>query len=101
MKWEFDRYEPYAFAVYTGATPHMKAVYSPLRMPEKAMGEGEIERTAILTGGDPFSPADPVKPDALSAIGAFNPDLRAEIPDRPGRPAARARQVDLGPRATR
>ena len=33
------------------------------------------EKTAILTGGDLFSPADPVEPGALSVVG-----LKADIP---------------------
>jgi len=83
IRWEMDRYEPIAFAVYTGATPEINSIYAPQRMPKKPMQAGKIEQTAILTGGDPFSASDPVKPDALSAVAAFNPGLRAEIPDSP------------------
>ena len=83
LKWEFDRYKPFALAVYSGATPKRKAVHAPQRVPNKPMAAGEIEKTCILTGGDPFSPADPVKPDVLSAVETFNPELGAEIPSKP------------------
>ncbi len=65
--WEFDRYKPVAFTVYNGKTRNPK-MYSPQRMPEDPMGEGELERTAILTGGDPFSPGQKVSPGPLSAV---------------------------------
>ena len=83
LRWEFDRYEPYAFAVYSGATPKLTAVYSPLRMPEQPMADGDLENTSILTGGDPFSPSEPVVPAGLSAVEAFNPGLRSEFPSGP------------------
>ena len=75
LRWEMERYEPFAFAVYNGRTPQMVSVYQPLRMPPHRMTEGELEQTAILSGGDPFSPAQPVKPGVLSVLGA------AEFPD--------------------
>lgn len=94
LNWELERYQPYALAVYTGATPPLKAVYRPLRMPDKPMAKGEIEKTSILTGGSPFSPADPVKPAALSAVEAFNPELKVSFPTAPaGRRLALARWI--------
>ncbi|MBD3676327.1 MAG: DUF1549 domain-containing protein [Planctomycetaceae bacterium] len=68
LGWEFDRYQPYALAVYDGRTPSVKSVMSPVRVPEKPLQAGELEETAILTGGDPFSPSQPVPPDTLSVI---------------------------------
>ena len=68
LKWEMERYEPYAFSVYNGVTPAMVNVYQPLRMPGDRMKNGELEQTAILGGGDPFSPAQPVKPGVLSVL---------------------------------
>jgi len=82
LKWEYDRYQPVALAVYNGRTVDMKAVLAPLRMPQDRMTNGELEQTAILGGGDPFSPTTPVKPAALSAVSElasadyqFNADI--------------------------
>ena len=69
LKWELERYEPFAFSVYNGRTPQMVNVYQPLRMPQDRMTSGELEQTAILGGGDPFSPTKPVKPGVLSVLG--------------------------------
>ena len=94
LGWEMDRYLPYAHSVYSGGTPTMKSVKQPLRMPARPMQSGKLEVTCILTGGDPFSPADPVKPAALSALEAMNPELRATFPDTPtGRRLALARWI--------
>ena len=68
LKWELERYEPFAFAVYNGRTPQMTAVYAPLRMPQDRMEKGEWEQTCILTGGDPFGAGEKVKPGVLSAV---------------------------------
>lgn len=83
LKWEFDRYEPFALAVYSGATPKRTSVNAPTRAPDNPMTWGEIEQTCILTGGDPFSPSDPVQPEALSAVETFNTQLRADFPEDP------------------
>lgn len=70
IKWMLDRYEPYAFSVYNGHTPNLKNVSSPLRLPHKT-NQGELEQTAILTGGDPFSPSLQVQPAVLSVVRGF------------------------------
>jgi hypothetical protein len=70
LKWEMERYEPYAFSVYDGVTPQMVSVHNPLRMPGDRMKNGELEQTAILGGGDPFSPTTKVKPGVLSIFGS-------------------------------
>jgi len=51
-------------------------------MPQDRMTNGELEQTAILGGGDPFSPTTPVKPAAPSAVSGlvssdyqFNTDI--------------------------
>ena len=67
LRWRLERYEPIAFSVYSGRTPNMSSVNSPLRMPDNRMRAGQLEETCILTGGDPFSPDDPVQPGILSA----------------------------------
>ncbi len=69
LRWEMERYAPYAFAVYAGRTPALKSVNAPLRVPAARLEDGELENTAILAGGDPFSPKTPVKPGTLSALG--------------------------------
>jgi mono/diheme cytochrome c family protein len=82
IRWELDRYEPIAFSVYSGRTPELRTVTSPLRMPDARMTAGELERTHILTGGDPFSEGPSVKPSVLSAateLGAIAKEL-GDIP---------------------
>ena len=81
LKWELDRYEPYALAVYAGRTPEMKSVMQPLRIPKDRLAEGEIEATAILGGGDPFSPTTLVKPSVLSVLALADSKPSVEIPD--------------------
>ncbi len=80
LKWETERYQPIAFSVYSGRTPDMKSVSSPLRMPPDRMTAGELEETSILGGGDPFSPTTKVAPGVLSAA-AESWGHRAEIPE--------------------
>lgn len=65
--WEMDRYQPYAFTVFNGKTNNPKG-NSRFKMPMNPMKNGELEQTAILGGGDTFSPTDPVKPAVLSAV---------------------------------
>jgi hypothetical protein len=85
LTWEFDRYEPVAFAVYGGRTPELKQVHAPMRMPARRMTQGELEQVCILAGGDPFSPKERVAPAALSAVAAFstlNPQLSTNMTGR-------------------
>ncbi|MBL9115787.1 MAG: PSD1 domain-containing protein [Verrucomicrobiaceae bacterium] len=83
LKWELDRYEPFALAVYNGRTPELKTVYAPMRMPQNRMTSGELEETCVLTGGDPFSPGSKVSPGVLTALTGGNTlDLRSEIEGR-------------------
>ncbi|MFN0120989.1 MAG: PSD1 and planctomycete cytochrome C domain-containing protein, partial [Blastocatellia bacterium] len=70
LKWELERYEPFALSVYNGYTPNVKAVYQPLRVPANRLTEGELEETAILIYGDPFALGEKVKPGVLSIVGA-------------------------------
>jgi mono/diheme cytochrome c family protein len=78
LEWEFDRYEPYALAVYAGRTREYKTVSKPLRVPDDRLTRGELEATGILTGGDPFTVGEPVTPGVLSVLGGIQP---APIPD--------------------
>jgi hypothetical protein len=68
LKWEEDRYDPFALSVYDGRTPEVKAVVAPRRIPTDRMTAGELEATCVLTGGDPFGHGMPVKPTVLSVI---------------------------------
>jgi len=78
LKWELDRYEPVALSVYDGRTPELKAVSAPQRLPADRMNAGDLEESAVLVGGDPFSPKDKVTPAVLSAANALGvPELAA------------------------
>ena len=93
LGWELDRYEPVAFAVYNGRSPNRVAVTSPVRMPADRMKNGDLEQTAILTGGDPMAPATKVKPGALSALAQIA-TLPGEFPTEiEGRRLALARWI--------
>ena len=85
LKWELERYEPFAFSVYSGRTPKLTNVSAPLRIPKDRLTKGELEQSAILAGGDPFSPTIPVKPGVLSAVPLREPNVENETPDRPSR----------------
>lgn len=81
FSWEMDRYEPIAFSVFNGKTRMPRGQYGKAEKPADPMKEGVLEETAILGGGDPFSPTDPVKPGVLSAVPG---GLVYEIPTTPG-----------------
>ena len=70
IQWELDRYEPYALAVYNGRTPTMNSVNAPLRIPANHLTNGELEKTCILAGGDPFSSGTKVQPGILSVLAS-------------------------------
>ena len=77
LRWEFIRYEPLALSVYSGHTPNINAVYAPMEMPDDR-NKGELESSCILTGGDPFSPGEPVRPGVLSVVGQADIPLAVE-----------------------
>ncbi|QDS88047.1 Planctomycete cytochrome C [Rosistilla ulvae] len=76
LQWEFDRYQPFAHSVYNGHTPSMTSVSQPLRMPNDRT-RGELEKSVIHTGGDPFDAGEPVAAGVLSVIAD---QVSAEIP---------------------
>jgi mono/diheme cytochrome c family protein len=78
LRWELERYEPFALAVYSGRTPDVKSVNAPVRIPPNHETAGELEQTAILTGGNPFSPSEPVGPGVLSVLASVE---HPAIPD--------------------
>ena len=91
LKWEFDRYQPFALSVYSGRTPKRNGVYAPTRIPKDRFTKGELEETCILTGGDPFSESERVHPSVLSVV---QESVTPEIPESiEGRRLAFARWV--------
>ena len=66
-KIEKDGVLPLAHSVYTGKTIGRKNVQGKIEMPAEPWKKGEMENDAILTGGNVYSPAEPVTPGALSA----------------------------------
>ena len=84
LKWELDRYEPFALAVYDGRTPDVKAVLAPVRMPANRMTEGELEETCIHTGGDPFAQGAKVQPGTLSVLDGMLPRSPFPVPSSIG-----------------
>jgi mono/diheme cytochrome c family protein len=82
MRWDLDRYQPYALSTYSGRTRDLKFVNAPQRIPVNKMGEGEIEEEHILTGGNPFSAAAKVTPAVLSAANSLGQTgLENNLPD--------------------
>lgn len=77
LRWEQDRYQPYALAVYSGRTVSRTSVMSPIRMPQDRLRKGELESSVILTGGDPFSAGEAVSPGVFSVI---ENQVAADIP---------------------
>ena len=75
LTWKLERYEPIAFSVYSGPTPIRNAYTTPQRIPHSPQQNGELEKGHILTGGDVFSPAAEVHPEALSLVNHLNPAL--------------------------
>ncbi len=71
LRWEMERYEPFALSVYSGLTPNVTSVYAPVRVPAERFTAGELESTCVLPGGDPFAKGEPVQPGVLSALGDF------------------------------
>ncbi len=83
FNWELDRYKPIAFSVYNGKTPPAKTQDSRFVKPTDPMETGELQKTTILTGGDPFAAGEPVTPGVLSAVpGALELELPTEIEGR-------------------
>lgn len=91
LRWELDRYQPFALAVYSGRTPNLTSVPAPLRIPHDPDQTGELETTRILIGGDSFATGDPVQPGVLSVL---REQVAAETPETiPGRRLALARWI--------
>jgi len=78
LRWEFERYQPYALAVFNGPTMNSGGVYGPVRVPTDHRKKGELEQTAILSGGNPFAPTQSVTPGVLSVL---NGHVTADIPN--------------------
>ena len=69
-RWELDRFRPIALSVYSGKTRLRKNVQGRLPPPDDPLGQGLLETTHILPGGNLFGPADPVEPGILSCLDA-------------------------------
>jgi mono/diheme cytochrome c family protein len=83
LAWAADRCQPFALSVYAGRTPERKTVTAPFRVPADRLTAGELERTCVLAGGDPFSPKDGVVPGVLSAAnGGSSGEVPATIEGR-------------------
>ncbi|HEU5118081.1 MAG TPA: DUF1553 domain-containing protein, partial [Isosphaeraceae bacterium] len=67
-RWELQRYEPVAFSVYSGRYREFKNIDSPVPPPKDPFAEGTIPQSTILSGGDVFSPSQPVSPGVLSCV---------------------------------
>lgn len=80
LRWELERYEPFALSVYNGRTPELRSVNAPLRMPADRLTAGELEDTCILTGGDPFALGAKVAPGVLSVLASVQ---KTPIPTEP------------------
>lgn len=82
FNWEFDRYKPVAFTVYNGKTKTPSGTKR-INMPGNPMKAGTLEKTAILTGGDPFSPGRQVSPGPVSAVpGAAAVEFPSDVNGR-------------------
>ncbi len=89
--WELDRYQPIALSVYSGKTPPAKNITGRIVVPKDPLAAGQLETTAILNGGDPFSPGEAVNPGVLSAAAGAE---QFKIPtDIEGRRTALARWI--------
>ena len=84
-QWELDKTKPIAFSVHTGKTIERKNVSGRLAMPDDPWKQGELEQDTILTGGDAFTPGDPVRPAALSAAETLGEMQPASFPDGKGK----------------
>jgi len=81
LKWEMDSYKPFAFSVYSGLSPKRNAVHNPVRLPKNRLETGSLDQSVILTGGDPFSPGEEVKPGFLTMLSIAGMSSDEEIPD--------------------
>lgn len=91
LRWELERYQPFALSVYDGGTRQVSSVSAPVRLPKSPLETGDLERSHILLGGDPFSNGPEVQPAALSLLAD---QLSAAIPATPvGRRTALAEWI--------
>jgi len=71
---ELQRFEPFAFAVYSGPTNGYTSPKPLYKLPPQR--EGEIPVVHILPGGALETPADPVTPGTLSVANSFVDEAR-------------------------
>ncbi|MCX8238006.1 MAG: PSD1 and planctomycete cytochrome C domain-containing protein [Akkermansiaceae bacterium] len=83
---EGDRTKPFAHGVYTGKTIHrnnLKGRIQPAANPWH--GPEQIEKDAILTGGNVYAIGDPVTPGALSAAESLGGMKPVKFPGNKGK----------------
>jgi len=81
--WEQDRYRPIAYTVFSGKTHFLVDASRRLRHPTEDDPKAFLEKTAILKGGNVFSPSEPVSPGVLSAVTrATNAEIPGQITGR-------------------
>jgi mono/diheme cytochrome c family protein len=81
---EFDRTQPLALSVYTGATITRANVVGKIPLPTDRWEQGIIEKDVIHTGGDVYAQGDPVQPGALSAAETLGKMPKFEFPGGKG-----------------
>ena len=81
---EFDRTQPLAMSVYTGATITRANVVGKIPMPTDRWEKGTIEKDVIRTGGDVYAQGAPIRPGALSAAESLGKMPKAEFPHEKG-----------------
>ena len=81
LRWELDRYRPFALGVYSGRNRSLGSVSSRIGLP-KDPSKGGMPVTFILSGGDVFAPNDKVRPGALSAIGSVKSSIPSGVRNR-------------------
>lgn len=83
---EADRTKPRAHGVYTGKTIKKNDIKGHIKAaPKPWEGPGEIEKDTILTGGNVYSPGEPVKPGAISAAESLGQMKPAPFPGDKGK----------------
>jgi len=83
--WEFDKTQPIALAVYTGVTVKRRKFDRRLELPKNIWTGGDMEKDAILTGGDAYTHGDAVKPGPISAAEKLGGMPPATFPDGRGK----------------
>lgn len=82
FSWEFDRYRPIAFSVYSGTDWRPRNSQSRIVKPKKVNPKAKAPATRILNGGDAFAPGQPVTPGVISAVKGSDVTLPSSVGGR-------------------